>query len=102
MNFLVQVDFPYYGPFEEEMSSAMQGLAEDIANESGLVWKIWTESKEQNIAGGIYLFSNEADAKRYVLKHEARLTSFGIKNIRSIIFKTNDSLSQIDRAPLER
>lgn len=37
MNFLVQVDFPYNGPFEEEMSNAMQGLAEDIANEPGLI-----------------------------------------------------------------
>lgn len=100
MNFLVQVDFPYNGPFEEEMSNAMQGLAEDIANETGLVWKIWTESKEQNIAGGIYLFDNEADAKRYVKKHEARLASFGIEDIRSKILKINDSLSRIDRAPL--
>jgi len=100
MNFLVQVDFPYNGPFEEEMSSAMHELAQDIANESGLIWKIWTESKEQNIAGGVYLFDNETDAKRYIEKHEARLTSFGIENIRSLIFKTNDALSKIDRAPL--
>jgi hypothetical protein len=100
MNFLVQVDFPYNGPFEEEMSNAMQGLAEDIANEPGLVWKIWTESKEQKIAGGIYLFDNEADATRYIQKHEARLTSFGVEDIRSKILKVNDTLSRIDRAPL--
>jgi hypothetical protein len=100
MNFLVQVDFPYNGPFEEEMSSAMEGLAQDIATESGLIWKIWTESKEQNMAGGIYLFDNEADAKRYISKHEARLKSFGIQGIRSLIFKTNDALSRIDKAPL--
>lgn len=100
MNYLIQVDFPYNGPFEEEMSVVMHDLAEDIASESGLIWKIWTESKEQNIAGGIYLFDNEADAKRYIEKHEARLTSFGIENIRFKILKTNDSLSRIDRAPL--
>ncbi len=100
MNFLVQVDFPYHGPFEEEMSNAMQELAEDIANEPGLVWKIWTESKEQKIAGGIYLFDNEADAKRYIEKHEARLTSFGVESIRSKILQVNDTLSRIDRAPL--
>lgn len=100
MHFLVQVDFPYDGPFGEKMSSAMEGLAQDIANEPGLIWKIWTESKEQNIAGGIYLFDNQADAERYLQKHEARLSSFGIINIRSVIFKTNDPLSRIDRAPL--
>ena len=100
MNFLVQVDFPYEGPFEEAMSEAMRGLAEEIASESGLLWKIWTESEEQGMAGGIYLFDNKADARRYVQKHEARLTQFGIKGIRSIVFKTNEPLSRIDRAPL--
>lgn len=100
MNFILQVDFPYNGPFGEEMSRAMEGLAQDIANESGLIWKIWTESKEQNIAGGVYLFDNKVDAERYLEKHEARLSSFGIVNIRSVIFETNDPLSRIDRAPL--
>lgn len=100
MNFILQVDFPYNGPFGEEMSHAMEGLAQDIANESGLIWKIWTESKEQNIAGGVYLFDNKIDAERYLEKHEARLSSFGIVNIRSVIFETNDPLSRIDRAPL--
>lgn len=100
MSILVQVDFPYKGPFEEEMSAAMEELAQDIANEPGLIWKIWTESKEQNMAGGIYLFDNRVDAERYVKKHEARLSSFGIFDIRSVILKTNDPLSRIDRAPL--
>jgi len=100
MNFLVQVDFPYDGPFKEAMGSAMRDLAEDIAKEPGLVWKIWTESETDGIAGGIYLFDNENDARRYVEKHEARLTSFGIREIRSRIFQTNDPLSRIDRAPL--
>ncbi|MEJ2500509.1 MAG: YdhR family protein, partial [Campylobacterales bacterium] len=44
--------------------------------------------------------TNEADALRYIEKHEARLTAFGIKNIRSLLFRTNDALSKIDRAPL--
>ena len=66
MNFIVQVDFPYSGPFGEQMSAAMQGLAEDIAAEPGLVWKIWTESEKEQIAGGVYLFDNEADARRYM------------------------------------
>ncbi len=100
MNFLVQVDFPYNGPFGEEMNDAMQELAHDIAGEPGLIWKIWTESKALNMAGGIYLFDNEDDAKRYVQKHEARLASFGFENIRSLILQTNDALSRIDRAPL--
>ncbi len=100
MSILVQVDFPYAGPFGEEMSQAMQPLAADIAGESGLIWKIWTESRDQGIAGGIYLFDNEEDAKRYIAKHEARLASFGIQDIRSRIFDVNRPLSLTDRAPL--
>lgn len=100
MNFIVQVDFPYSGPFGEQMSAAMQGLAEDIAAEPGLVWKIWTESEKEQIAGGVYLFDNEADARRYVDKHTARLTAFGITGIRTLVVSTNDPLSRIDRAPL--
>ena len=57
MNFLVQVDFPYNGPFGEEMSSAMRELAEDIATEPGLVWKIWTENGGEKTAGGIYSYN---------------------------------------------
>lgn len=100
MNFLVQVDFPYSGPFGKEMSEAMQSLAEDIATEPGLVWKIWTESEKEKMAGGIYLFDNEADACRYIDKHTARLSAFGISDIRALVFTTNDPLSRIDRAPL--
>lgn len=100
MNFIVQVDFPYSGPFGEQMSAAMQGLAEDIAAEPGLVWKIWTESEKEQIAGGVYLFDNEADARRYVDKHTARLAAFGITGIRALVLSTNDPLSRIDRAPL--
>lgn len=100
MKFLVQVDFPYTGPFGTEMSEAMSSLAEDIATEPGLVWKIWTESEQDNMAGGIYLFDNEADARRYIDKHTARLSAFGINGIRALIFATNDPLSRIDHAPL--
>lgn len=96
MKYLLQVDFPYSGPFGDEMTSAMDGLAKDIASESGFIWKIWTENKEQNIAGGIYLFDNDADAKRYLDKHTKRLEAFGITEVRGVIFNVNEALSAID------
>jgi hypothetical protein len=100
MNFLLQVDFPYSGPFGEAMYTAMQELAQDIAEESGLVWKMWTENETEGAAGGIYLFDNDADARRYLEKHTARLEAFGISGIHAKIFTTNDALSRITRAPL--
>ena len=40
MNYLLQVDFPHDGIFGEEFSKAFVELANDIACEDGLLWKI--------------------------------------------------------------
>jgi len=37
MRTILQVDFPYEGPFGEEMASAMAELAESIALEPGFL-----------------------------------------------------------------
>ena len=95
---LLQIDFPIEGPFGEEMSKAFEDLAKDIANEDGLIWKIWTENATNKEAGGIYLFSDEINAKRYLDKHTKRLNSFGVSNINSKIFDVNMPLSLIDKA----
>ncbi len=48
------------------MTVAMQGLATSITQELGLIWKIWTENKTEQQAGGIYLFDTEAHAQAYL------------------------------------
>ena len=98
MTYILQVDFPHDGIFGEEFSKAFVELANDIACEDGLLWKIWTENEATKEAGGIYLFSNEADAKRYLTKHTARLESFGYKDIRAKILSVNEPLSLITNA----
>ena len=45
MKYLLQVDFPHDGIFGEKMAEAFGDLAKDIANEDGLIWKIWTENE---------------------------------------------------------
>lgn len=98
--FILQVDFAYHGPFGDEMSQAMQDLAHDIATESGLIWKIWTVNESTKEAGGIYYFTNEQDAKRYLIKHIARLQNFGIDQVNGKIFEVNADLSHINKAPI--
>jgi hypothetical protein len=98
MNYLLQVDFPHDGIFGEEFSKAFVDLANDISKEEGLIWKIWTENENSKEAGGIYLFSNEFDAKRYLEKHTKRLELFGYKDIRAKIFSVNEPLSKITKA----
>ena len=92
---LLQIDFPIESPFGEEMTIAFEDLAKDISTEEGLIWKIWTENASNKEAGGIYLFSDENNAKRYLEKHTKRLNSFGIIEINAKIFDVNVPLSLI-------
>lgn len=98
--YILQIDFPFDGPFGDDMSAAMQPLAEDIATENGLLWKIWTEDADGKQAGGVYLFSQRDAAEAYLAKHGQRLAAAGVRDIRSRIFAVNQPLSLIDRAPL--
>ena len=97
---LVQMDFKYTGPFGQEMTEAMQDLAAPIAKEPGFLWKIWTENKENQEAGGIYMFADEESAKKYVAMHAARLKQFGIEQVNAKYFDVNVPLSKIDNGPV--
>jgi len=97
---LLQFDFPFSGPWGADMTAAMEGLAQDIATEPGLVWKVWTENRAEGRAGGIYVFDNPEAAAAYREKHSARLAEFGITGINALAFDVNPDLSAITRAPL--
>jgi hypothetical protein len=100
MSVLLQIDFPYQGPFGSEMAEAFSPLAQSIAAEKGLIWKIWTENSTTNDAGGIYLFEDEESAKSYLAMHTARLESFGVQGIRSKLFEVNIPLSHLTKAAI--
>ena len=100
MKTLLQVDFPFDGPFGQEMADAMKELAESIAKEPGFIWKIWTENAETREAGGIYLFEDGASARKYLDMHTARLKGFGVPVVNAKMFQVNDALSAIDHGPV--
>lgn len=100
MPYLLQVDFPFQGPWGEEMAAALRGLAESIAGEPGLIWKFWTENQRAGEAGGVYLFRDLPSAEAYLAMHTERLTGFGVPLVNGKIFQVNEALSRIDRAPL--
>ena len=100
MPVLLQVDFPFPGPWGPAMTEALRGLAASIADEPGLIWKIWTENPATAEAGGIYLFADRASADAYLAMHRARLKGFGVPAVNAKIFAVNEALSRIDRAPL--
>lgn len=100
MQTVLQIDFPFTGPFGEEMQQAMQSLAESISQEPGLLWKIWTENPDTQEAGGIYLFSDATTAQAYLKMHSERLTASGISGIQAKLFSVNSSLSKICKGPI--
>lgn len=102
MAYLLQVDFKMDGPFGNEMSEGFKDLALSINEEEGFLWKIWTEDALAKEAGGIYLFESKETAQSYLTMHSARLTSFGITDIRGKIFEINEPLSNINNGPIQK
>ncbi|UYO73926.1 YdhR family protein [Halomonas qinghailakensis] len=75
------------------MTKAMITPAESINHEPGLIWKIWTENADQQLAGRIYLAGSRANAEANCEMHTARLEVTGI-NV--ITLYTNTTLSAIN------
>lgn len=97
---LLILDFPARPPGGEEQRQALRALAESIAREPGLVWKIWTVSEAEGRAGGVYLFADRAAAEAYHRMHTDRLGRAGITGIAATYREIDAELSAIDRAPL--
>jgi len=99
MAVIMHVDFPHQNIWGKEMASQMKELAQSINNEPGFIWKIWTESKKDELAGGVYLFDSRENAENYLKMHSARLQKFGYSDIRGKVFEINEELSTINTAP---
>lgn len=97
---LIQFDFAYSGPFDQEMAEALDGLARSIPQEPGFIWKIWTENPAEQEAGGIYVFSDEQSARAYIAKHTARLKELGIEHVNAKVFDVNGPLTEITNGPV--
>ena len=95
--------FPFPGPWGKELTAAVHDLARDIANEHGLVWKIWLENCETGHAGGIYLFRDEPSANAYLngeivmgLKKQPTLMDISAK-----LFDVEESLTHKTHGPIK-
>jgi hypothetical protein len=92
------MDFASPPPWGAERDARLRALAESIAAETpGLLWKIWTEDQAAGRAGGLYAFTNRADAEAYRAMHTARVTARGATDIQARIWDVNQALSAITR-----
>lgn len=98
---LLQLHFAFHGPFGQEMAEQLAELAASINQEPGFLWKVWTESEQNQEAGGIYLFENEETALAYLDKHTARLKNLGVEEVIAKIFDVNIPLSNINKAKFD-
>ncbi|MCX7933273.1 MAG: YdhR family protein [Rhodovarius sp.] len=94
------MDFPARPPGGEEQARALRALAESIAQEPGLIWKIWTRHEAEGRSGGIYLFESLPAAQAYHAMHAARLSAQGIGPIEATYRFVNGPLTAITRGPL--
>lgn len=88
------------GPMSEEFSAGTKQLAHSIANEPGVIWKIWTVEPNSNHFGSTYLFRDLAALEAYKAMHIPRLTAFGITDVTDHVFDVMEDLSAITQAPL--
>lgn len=99
MAVIMYVDFPHREVWGKEMASQMKELAQSIMNEPGCIWKFWTEIREEDTAGGVYMFDSRENAEKYLKMHSERLEKWGYSDIRGRVFEINEDLSNICKAP---
>lgn len=80
MPILLSVDFSCESPLGEAIASHLAKLAESIAEEPGLIWKIWTENAHESTVGGVF-GRDEASGSACLQKREKRLTGFAIPGL---------------------
>ena len=90
----------YDGPVTKEFMEGNKQLAESIALEEGVVWKIWTYEEGTNHFGSTYLFKNLEYLEKYREMHIKRLNAIGITDIKDHVFDIFEDLSKIDNAPI--
>ena len=96
-----QVTFNY-SVSPEELMGAFKPLADPVSQVPGLLWKTWIIDYAKSVAGGIYLFADQAAVDAYVggeivagiLSHPA-LSNFNVKT-----FDILEGFSLKTRAPI--
>ncbi len=65
MKKILQINYKYHRTSSEQEKVALQS-AQPIANVKGIMWKVWIVNEAEKIAGGIYLFEDEASVEAYL------------------------------------
>lgn len=88
------------GPIDDNAAEGMRQLAKSIAEEPGVIWKIWTHESGSDHFGSTYLFKDLASLEAYKQMHMERLAAFGVTDITDHVFDIMEDLSVINNAPI--
>ncbi len=88
------------GEFTDKQLERTKELAKSIAEEPGVIWKIWTHEAGTTHFGSTYLFKDIDSLEKYKAMHIPRLTDMGITDINDHIFDIMEDLSHINKAPI--
>lgn len=98
---ILQINVDYSIPTEDFKASWMKA-AEPIAQQPGLIWKVWIYDDANRHGGGIYLFESRQAVEAYLESDmvKAFKASPVISNLSAKIFDIGEEASAITRAPL--
>ena len=99
---ILQVNFKFNVP-REQYENTVSPMAQDFAEVSGCLWKVWLMNEAEHEAGGIYLFDSEAAAQSYLVGPIVAVlkSSPAISNISAKLFDVLESHTAITRGPLK-
>ncbi len=95
------IHLKYDGPITDEFMEGDCKLAESIAEEPGVLWKIWTHETGTNYFGSNYLFKNIEYLEEYRKIHLERLNAMSITDIMEYVFDILEDPSRMNHTPLE-
>jgi hypothetical protein len=90
------------GQADAEQAEHLRHAAEGIAKLDGLRWKIWIYDDEAKLAGGLYLFDDEASARAFgdgILPRSLGALP-GVSGISATYFDVDEALTAVTRGPL--
>jgi hypothetical protein len=98
---MLQVNLKFSIP-RAQLEAAWLDHAPPIADQPGLVWKIWLMNEKEREAAGIYLFESEAAAQAYLDGPlvAALKKSPVVNNISMKLFDVAEKHSAITRGPV--
>jgi hypothetical protein len=98
---ILQINMKYHIP-ADVLAKAFMELTKPISEVKGLEWKVWLHDPEKKMAGGIYLFKDQASVDGYL---KGKIVADIMKNpavsdIDARVFDVLPEHSKVTRAPI--